>query len=183
MITVRTNINQVVQVTVTRLQNLGDTDKMLRTCAISVNDLMRKRIHQDGLAADGNAIGTYSPAYMKVRTGDYGNSKRVARGKNKGTLKNAGVFSKGLSVLTARPQYNRTSDTKVVASLTRQMENDMKVIALNSGSYGIGYSNIENFKKSQYVESTYDKPIFSLTESEKQAVTDIVKTFLTDAVS
>jgi hypothetical protein len=199
MITIKTNIGQFVQVTTAKLKNLADTDVMLRTAATTVLGLMKKRIHEDGLDADGKQIGTYSKGYMKVRTGDFGNSARVSRGANKGKLKNAGVFTdrviklnKNVGVFTgeekvgkARPQYNRSSDTKVVASLTRQMENDEKVIAIGENSYGIGFTNSHNYDKSQWVEATYNKKgkIFSLSESEQQAVANIAAKFTEDALS
>jgi hypothetical protein len=199
MITIKTNIGQFVQITTAKLKNLADTDKMLRAAATTVLGLMKKRIHEDGLDADGKQIGTYSKGYMKIRTGDFGNSARVSRGKNKGKLKDAGVFTdrtiklnKNVGVFTGedkvgkpRPQYNRSSDPKVVASLTRQMENDEKVIALGENSYGIGFTNPLNYDKSQWVEATYKKEgkIFSLSENEQQAVADIAAKFTEDALS
>ncbi len=185
MIRITTNINQVVEVNITKLKSLADTDRMLRTAATTVLGMMKKRIHEDGLDAEGKPIGTYSPGYMKVRTGNYGNSLRVSRGQNKGKLKNAGVFSKGANKGQPRPRYNRTSDTKVVASLTRLMENDEKVVALKQNSYGIGFSNKHNFDKSQWVEATYKKKgkIFAVSEAEQQAVIDIANKFTQDALS
>jgi len=182
MITVSTNINQVVRLTNARLDRVGKTDQLLRVCAISVLALMKKRIHQDGIASDGTQIGTYSKGYMKIRTGNFRNSARVTRGANVGKLKDAGVFTKKAAEAkrgTARPKYNRGTDTKVIASLTREMENDMKVISLPGGSYGIGFSNKHNFDKSQWVTATYKKPIFNLAQTEISAINDIV----TDALS
>jgi hypothetical protein len=75
---------------------------------------------------------------MKIRTGNYNNSGRKAKGKDKGGLKDSGSFSRGDKKGVPRPKYNRTSDTKVVLSLTRQMENDMSVIPAGPKSYGIG---------------------------------------------
>lgn len=185
MIRITTNISKVVELNVQKLQRLADTDQMVRTAATTVLGLMKIRIHQDGRDANNEQIGTYSPGYMKVRTGNYGNSARISRGKNKGSLKDAGVFTKGRNKGAQRPAYNRGSDTKVIASLTRQMENDEKVIAVRNNVYGIGFSNKLNFDKSQYVEATYHKEgkIFSASPNELQAVTDIVKQFTSDALS
>lgn len=182
MITVKTNINKVVEVTVKQLKSLADNDRMLRTCATTVLGMMKNRIHEKGLNAAGAKIGTYSKAYMRFRTGNYGNASKVSKGKNKGKLKDAGVFSKGANKGQARMRFNRTGDSTVVASLTRQMENDMKVISL-SGGYGIGFSNKHNYDKSQWVEGTYKMKgkIFALSAEEKQAVIDIAQKF-TDAV-
>jgi hypothetical protein len=199
MISIRTNISNVITVNIAVLNRLADNDKMLRTVATTVLDLMKKRIHTDGKDAEGNQIGTYSKGYMVVRTGSFQNASRVSRGKNIGKLKDAGVFTdrtikldKQTGVFSgeekvgkARSKYNRSSDTKVILSLTRQMENDMKVIALKSGSYGIGFSNKLNFDKSQWCETTYKKPgkIYALSNEEVEASNLIIDKFVKDAVS
>lgn len=185
MIRIKTNIGEVVQLTVEKMEQLKNTDMMLRTAATTVLGLMKKRIHEDGLDAEGKPIGTYSPGYMKIRTGNYGNSARVSRGQNKGKLKDAGVFSKGKNTGASRPKFNRTADTKVILSLTRQMENDMKVIAVKDNSYGIGYTNKHNYDKSQWTEATYKRNgrIFALSAGEQQVVIDIANQFVQDALS
>lgn len=185
MIRIKTNIGKVVELNIEKLKSLADNDKMLRTAAITVLGLMKKRIHEDGLDAGNKPIGTYSPGYMKLRTGNYFNSAKVSRGKNKGNLKDAGVFSRGASKGQPRTKYNRTGETKVVLSLTRQMENDMKVIALRNNSYGIGYTNKLNYDKSQWCEATYNRKgkIFALSSNEQQVVVDIANQFTQDALS
>lgn len=77
-----------------------------------------------------------------------------------------GTYSKGY-MKYGRPKFNRTSDTKVIASLTRAMENDFKVISTSKG-YGIGFSNIDNYAKTFFVEATYKKKIWELTHQELQ---------------
>ena len=67
------------------------------------------------------------------------------------------------------------ADKKVVSSLTRQQENDFSVVATDTGGYGLGYNNIENFNKAGYVEDTYGKSIFSHTESERGQVYEIAQ--------
>lgn len=44
-----------------------DVDKMTRIQASTLLAVMRVRIHQDGLDSQGQAIGTYSPGYLKYR--------------------------------------------------------------------------------------------------------------------
>jgi hypothetical protein len=184
MIHVKTNIAEVANKNAELLKKLSNPDEMLRTMATTVLGLMKVRIHTDGLDANGNRIGTYSPAYMKVRQGIFTNSGVFSKGKNKGSIKDAGVFTKGKNKGQARPRYNRGPDTKVILSLTRQMENDMKVIAVDNG-YGIGYSNPHNFDKSQWTEATYKRQgkIFALSSGETDAVTAIAEKFVNDALS
>ena len=192
MIQYNSNISIIIRGFRNKLVDLAqDPDPMLRTVALTVLPEMKKRIHVDGRDSNGNQIGTYSPEYMKVRTGDFANSDRFKKGKSKGELKNAGTFTdraitlnKKAGVFTgedkvgkARPNYHRTADTKVIASLTRQMENDMSVLPSGSG-YGIGYNNADNFKKSQYVEATYKKKIFSITTEERELAKQTAQNFL-----
>lgn len=61
-------------------------------------------------------------------------------------------------------KFNRTNDSKVVLSLTRQMENDFKVIETENG-YGLGFSNPFNYEKSQWNEQRFKK-IYDLTPDE-----------------
>ena len=194
------NISVVVSQNLGAIEQLKNPDVMLRTMATTLTAVIRKRVHEDGLDSNGQQIGTYSKQYMVVRTGAYRNAEKFSRGKNKGKIKNAGHFTnrvirldKNTGVFTgtekegmARAVYNRSGDTKVIASLTRQMENDMAAcetdpIKTESG-YGIGYKNPFNFDKSQWVEQTYEKPIWKLTQSEEQLAADIAQKFTKNAL-
>jgi hypothetical protein len=118
---------------------------------------------------------------MKVRTGIYGNSARVSRGKNEGKLKDAGVYVRGAKKGTPRPKYNRTGDTKVILSLTRQMENDLVVIPINNG-YAVRFNNPLNFQKAGWAEQTYGKKIYSPTSEERTNVLGIAKDAINKAL-
>ena len=158
MISINTNISQVAESLRIKLSALADKDKVMRAVAVGMKTQVHYRVHTEGKDAADGQIGTYSDGYMKVRTGTF-ESPTIVRGKNKGK---------------PRPMYNRTGDTKVIASLTRQMENDMKVVATSDG-YGIGYSNDLNFAKVGYLENTYKKEIFNLTPSEKEMAVAIAE--------
>lgn len=165
MITVKTNINLIATDIQEKLNRLRDKEYLLRPLAFDVISLMTERIHKEGKAADGSQIGTYSNEYMKLRTGNYVNADRFVKGANKGKNKNSGTFTdktirlnKNTGVFsgdekagTSRPNYNRSSDTKVIVSLTRQLENDWAVIATDRG-YGIGFLNSLNMQKAGWVE-------------------------------
>lgn len=188
------NISTVVSRLKSRLTVLAENpDQMLRTVAMAVHPEVKKRVHVEGKDSGGNKIGTYSKSYMAVRTGNFKNADRYKKGKNKGNVKNAGTFTdrtirldKNTGVYsgedkvgTARPKYNRTSDTDVVLSLTRQMENDLSVMPSGTG-YGLGYNNPDNFKKSQHNEATYKKKIWALTEEEKKLAKQTAENFIQD---
>jgi len=187
MITIKTNIGQVVGRLKIKLSAMAEKDKMIRTCAVGILPVIKTRIHEQGMDSSEGQIGTYSEGYMKVRTGNFKNANK------RGKKKDSGVFTKkristpfGKSRFAIqdiedegkpRPRYNRTNDTKVVASLTRQMENDFSVIPTDAG-YGLGYKNPDNRKKADYVEATYKKKIFSTTPSENKLIVEIAKDFV-----
>jgi hypothetical protein len=203
MIEYSSNMKEVIQEKLAQLKALKDNpDPILRTVALTILPELKKRVHQDGKDSAGNQIGTYSPGYMKVRTGNYKNSGRISRGKNKGKLKDAGMITKrGYRKFTqedaetvsserkflktehegvARPRYNRTGDTKVILSLTRQMENDTSVIQTDTG-YGIGYLNPLNYQKALWCEETYKKPILTkLTDEENDLAQTTAREFTTE---
>lgn len=156
------------------LKKIANPEYLLRQVSLDVVSLMKQRIHVNGTAADGSQIGTYSKEYMKVRTGDYQNSKRT----KKGELKNSGKFTK-VKVENIflkgdfgnRPNYHRTSDTTIIVSLTRQLENDWAVKPTLKG-YGIDFNNSFNHKKMRWVEEIKSKDIASLSSSESKYVED-----------
>jgi hypothetical protein len=168
------NIDEVFLLTVNEIQQLKDKELMLRPVCFDLIELMTKRIHLDGKNSFDQPIGEYTPSYMKVRTGDFANATGKGKKKNAGTFtdrtikldKKTGVFTGEDKVGTARPKYNRTSETKVICSLTKQLENDWNVIPTQDG-YGIGFLNEINFKKTQWLEQTYPNQfIFALSNSE-----------------
>jgi len=78
--------------------------------------------------------------------------------------------------------YNRTGDTKIIVSLTRQLENDWSVIATDKG-YGIGFKNPFNFQKARWVEEGKGKRIFDLTQDEQVYATEYLNELISDALN
>ena len=157
-------------------------DKMLRTMAISTAGDMAYRIHTEGKKADGSQIGTYSAGYMKVRTGKFSTNQTYRSGKRKGETKPTGVFTRGKNKGQKRPSYNRTDSTKVVFSLTRQMENDFSLKETKEpirtvNGYGVGFKNPINTKKYQWL-SEKNPNVYELSVSEKKKVHKIAEEFI-----
>ncbi len=75
-----------------------------------------------------------------------------------------GTYSEGYQKTRRRKNY--PISRKVILQATSQMVNDYKFLVLPDGNFGSGFSNTKNFEKSFWVEDTYDKPIFELTDSE-----------------
>lgn len=93
-------------------------------------------------------------------------------------------------------KYNRTGDTKVIISLTRQLENDYGVIATDNGM-GVGFNSgsspepdpvdskkklISNYDKARYVEKIFGKKIFDMTKEELQEAIDFINELTQDAI-
>lgn len=91
-----------------------------------------------------------------------------------------GTYSKGY--LRTRAKANRKEGSKVVISLTRQLENAWTVEATPKG-YGIGFLNQHNYDKSQWVEATYKKPIFELTQKEREYAVDYISDLVKEKLS
>lgn len=147
MATIKSNIGEVTDRIKGKLERLGDKEYIPRTLSFDLIDLMTKRIHIDGMSADGTTIGTYNKDYLSLR----------------------------------QRKFSRSNDSKIVVSLTRQLENDWNVIATDQG-YGIGFLNSHNFEKARWVEATKGKKIFSLSAPEQQYVNDTVTQLVQDAL-
>lgn len=164
---------------ITEIENMLtsiDYDSLTREIATTVMGMMRYRIHERGEAADGSQIGTYSDSYLKVRSGAFQNAPK-AKIKGKTSRKDYGKYTKGINRGRKRIKYNRGSDPKVILSLTRQMESDMAIIALENG-YGIGYNNSHNYDKAMWNNKRYGKEVFALSDKEEQTAMDIVAKYL-----
>ena len=172
MIQFNSNGNQVfdaIKADIEKKISRDETDRLLRTIASTLTALMRNRVHVQGKDANDAQIGTYSPEYMKVRTDNF-KSQKIVRGKKKGQ---------------DRKKYKRTADTKVVLSLSRNMENDMAICEQNpfktTYGYAIGYHKEMNFDKLTKLELKYGRPILTkLSKHEEEIKDEIVQNFLND---
>lgn len=192
MIEIRTNTQQVISDVSSQLGILMNPQELMKLAAVAVLPVIKKRVHEDGKDSTGKQIGNYSPGYMKVRTGVFGNSGKYVKGKNKGEVKDTGVFSKGKHKGSPRPKYNRTNDTKIIGSLTRQMENGMVVVPTDNGS-AIGYTNQHDLDKAIWLDETYGYAkkgvrgntgiLTHLTEEETNIARDAVDNFVTKVVT
>lgn len=145
-VVVKSNIGEVTKAIKEKLAKLADKQNIPRILAFDTIDLMTKRIHGEGKAADEGQIGTYNKSYLKLR----------------------------------ERKFQRSSDPKIIVSLTRQLENDWSVIPTGKG-YGVGFLNPLNFQKARWVESNKGRIIFSLSESEITHITETVKQLTEDA--
>lgn len=188
MVVYISNANEINNSIVGKIRDLSESkaqsnSKMLRIIASTLTAKIIERVHENGIAADGTRIGTYSSAYMKVRTGrGYKNAELKTKGKNKGNEKNSGVYTKGNNKGKPRQKFNRTNDYKVILALTNQMQNDLSICESNpietSNGFAIGYLNKDNYDKAIWNERRYKKKILSdLSADEKDLVTEIANNY------
>lgn len=80
-----------------------------------------------------------------------------------------GTYSNSYLKRRQRKPFNRTSDNKVIFSLTRQMERDTSVIEQGTGRYGIGFKNSVNAEKAEWLQQRFGK-VYSLTAKERNTL-------------
>lgn len=93
-----------------------------------------------------------------------------------------GTYTKGY--LNVRKKHGRQEGSKVVLSLTRSMENAMILIPLPDGT-GIGYTTAELLQRAKWQEErqSYQQPIWSPTEAEKNLVDRICAEYIDNLLS
>lgn len=77
-------------------------------------------------------------------------------------------------------KYKRSSDSKIISSLTHQQENDWAVLATDKG-YGVGFNNSFNLQKARWLEENKDEEIFSLSPSELKHAQDLIQELIDEA--
>lgn len=95
-----------------------------------------------------------------------------------------GKDSNGVQIGTYTPAYirariraKRGTDSKVILSLTRAMEDSYEIYPIENG-YGIGFNTMESMQKARWCEDAYKKPIFAPTAEEKALVKQIADDFI-----
>jgi hypothetical protein len=93
-----------------------------------------------------------------------------------------GQYSNSYLKQRQRKPLNRTADSKIIVSATRQLENDWSVIATQKG-YGIGFKNAFNLQKMRWVEQGQGKKIGDLTPDEEKYAIEYLNELVSDAIS
>lgn len=194
MIRVNTNIDQVIGKLSTDVLSLrpgGELyDKVIRTVAVSMNAVVRTRIHEKGKAADGSDIGTYStkPMYVSVDanpgksfgkpTGKHGQAV-FKTGKRAGKPHRSKYFAGGYNEF--KTAIGRNQIGKVNLSLSGQLNSQLSVIGTANG-YGLGWPDDEKYNRAMALERKYGKTIWGLTDEEAAQVPEIALNVIRNAV-
>lgn len=151
---VYTSLREMAGKVIARLQSMKNADYVFGGAALTLLALMKKRIFDEGKAADGSDIGTYSAAYLEIRQ----------RPPNKGGL-------------------GRGGDPKVIFTATAQMRNDFSYIVGTPTSVGLGFKNKFNYDKARKNEKQFKKDVFSMTASEREITDKIINTRIKDILA
>lgn len=107
-------------------------------------------------------------------------TERIHKDGNASDGSQIGTYSNGY--LRQRVKNKRGRDTKVIVSLTRQLENDWSVIETPKG-YGIGFTNSFNADKLKWVEEIKGKIIGNLSKQEMDYATERINELVADALN
>lgn len=139
------------------------SDKGMGIATTTVLALQKRRIFQEGQAADGSRIGTYSTNPTSI------SKKQQAINTGKTYFK--GGYAEYKSAIGKNPGYVNLRNTD-------QEMMDYNASVLSSNQWGLGFNNELNFDKSQWMEEKYGKDIFDQSENEGTVLENILRNTL-----
>lgn len=131
------------------------SERNKRIALTTVLAVHKPRIFNSGYDARGVRIGTYSTNPISI------SKKSQARATGKTYFK--GGYAEYKTAVGRNPGYVNLRNTD-------QMYVDYGLV----GSTGFGFSNSENYKKSQWMEEKYKKDIFVLSTNELNILADVL---------
>ncbi len=141
------------------LEALKNDPRIIKTALSSVLPAHKNRIFKDGLDSTGNKIGTYSTKATSI------SKKQQARNTGKTYFK--GGYSEYKSAVGRNPGFVNLRNTD-------QMMMDYGLLQLGGSTFGFGFQNEENYKKSQWNETKYKRKIFNLSKGEEQLLGNVL---------
>jgi len=141
------------------LNALLASDKGMRIALTSVLALQKRRIFQNGEAADGSKIGTYGTKSASI------SKKQQARDTGKTYFK--GGYAEYKSAIGKNPGF-------VILRNTDQMMMDYNMFVLGNNQWGLGFANDLNHDKSEWMEDKYKKEIFDQSQEEDTVLETIL---------
>lgn len=134
------------------------SDRNLRIALSTTLAEHKPRIFQQGFDVRGAKIGIYSTKKISI------SKKNQARQTGKTTFK--GGYAEYKSAIGKNPGFVNLRNTDQM-----MMDYGIQGSAL---SYGFGFQNGDNYKKSQWMEEKYKKNIFDLSRHEENVLTNVL---------
>jgi hypothetical protein len=141
-----------------RINKAVRSDSAMRIALSTVLSKQKPRIFSTGQDAKNSKIGTYSTNPISI--------SRKNQARNTGQTLFKGGYAEYKNAIGKGGTVNLRN--------TDQMQMDYGIIA-GGGKYGFGFSNSENFNKSQWLQEKYDKDIFDISEEELKLLGDTHK--------
>jgi len=145
------------------LNRVIKNDRAIRTALTSVLPIHKKRIFELGRDATGSIIGLYGINPISI------SKKNQARQTGHTYFK--GGYAQYKKEIGKNPGFVNLRNTD-------QMQIDYGLMFLGNNSFGYGFTNSTNYKKSQWLQEKYDKDIFILSDVEKDLISDTMTKIL-----
>ena len=172
-----------------------DKELLTREIAFSMSAVVSDRIQDKGLNSDGQKIGDYSTRPTVINNEDFRKTtipNPIPDNKKSSVefmpipqpSKNGKKGFYGIPFEGGYKQFRSSlglNSSFVDVTLTGEMMNNFAPVPVNPESWGIGFTNPEMAKRSDYVEEKYGT-IFELTEDEEETVGKIVDDKLTQLI-
>lgn len=149
--------NELVNL-INKIDRIARSETNTRVALTTVLAIHKPRIFQDGFDSKGQKIGVYSTTPASIA------KKNQARNTGKTYFK--GGYSEYKKAVGRNPGF-------VILRNTDQMYNDYGIQGGNN-NFGFGFSNSENFNKSQWMENHFQKDIFQLSGYETNVLADVL---------
>jgi hypothetical protein len=133
-----------------KIERVVKSDQTNRTALTTVLAQHKKRIFNDGKAADGSQIATYSTNPISI------SKKNQARNTGKTYFK--GGYGEYKSAIGKNPGFVNLRNTD-------QMMMDYGLV-VSGDDYGLGFQNEINYNKSQWMEEKFKKEIFEPSDAD-----------------
>lgn len=151
---------------INKINQAARSDRNLRIGLSTTLAVHKPRIFSEGFDSKGAKIGTYSTKPASI------SKKQQARSTGKTFFK--GGYAEYKRAVGRNPGF-------VILRNTDQMMMDYGL--QGSGlSYGFGFQNSENYKKSQWMENKYQKPIFDISRNEENVLTNVLTDLLIKSI-
>lgn len=147
---------------INKINSTIHSDRNLRIALSSVLAVHKPRIFSQGFDSKGAKIGTYSTKPISI------SKKNQARNTGKTVFK--GGYAEYKRAVGKNPGFVNLRNTD-------QMMMDYGLQG-SSLQYGFGFQNTENFKKYQWMEEKYKKPIFDISKNEENVLTNVLTDLL-----
>lgn len=130
----------------------------MRTALTTVMAKHKSRVFSNGKDANNSKIGDYSTNPISI--------SRDKQARNTGKTYFKGGYAEYKNAIGKGGTVNFRN--------TDQMQMDYQIIA-SAGQYGFGFTNTENFNKSQWLQDKYDKDVFDISDEELNLLADTHK--------